>query len=288
MLHVLCFMLIDGKKIAEEVKDRVAKEIFDLKGPRPNLAIILIGERPDSKLYVELKEREARKVGVDTHLYKCPENIPEQDVLDMIRLLNEDELIDGILVQLPLPQGFDTDGIILAINPDKDVDCFHPENLKKLFKTCDHYDVMSPVFKSVDRMLCSIDCNLKNKTVCILANSDIFGKSLAKTLECKGAQVEVIRADDKDLTSKTSKADVLITAIGRPKFIKKEMVKKDAVVIDIGTTKENKKVLGDVDFDDVEQKTSHITPVPGGVGPMTIAYLFENCLAAYKKKRNSK
>lgn len=284
MFHVICFMIIDGKKLAEEVKDRVAKEIFDFKGLRPNLAIILIGERPDSKLYVELKEKEAKKVGIDTHLYKCPENISEQEVLDMVSYLNKDETVDGILIQLPLPKGFDTDGIILAMDPSKDVDCFHPDNLERLFKTCDHYNVMSPVFKSVDRMLCSIDCNLKESRVCVLANSDIFGKSLAKTLECKGAQVEVVKPDDADLKEKTLQADVLITAIGRPKFVTKDMVKKDAIVIDIGTTKKDKKVFGDVDFEDVKDGVRFITPVPGGVGPMTIAYLFENCLEIFKRK----
>ncbi|MDO8261025.1 MAG: bifunctional 5,10-methylenetetrahydrofolate dehydrogenase/5,10-methenyltetrahydrofolate cyclohydrolase [Candidatus Magasanikbacteria bacterium] len=276
--------IIDGKKLAEEIKDKITKQIFDLKGPRPNLAIILIGERPDSELYVKIKEEEAVKVGIDTHLYACPENIPESDVLAMIEHLNKDEMIDGILIQLPLPAGFNTDKIIQSLDPKKDVDCFHPDNLKKAFASCHSTALMSPVFKTVSRMLCSIDCNLENKNVCVVCNSDVFGGSLAKTLECYGAKTEIVYADKFD-EAKTRQADILITAIGKPNFIKKEMIKEDAVIIDIGTTKVGKKVVGDVDFEDVEKKVSYITPVPGGVGPMTVAYLFENCMEVFKKRR---
>lgn len=275
--------IIDGKKLADEIKDKIAKQIFDLKGPRPNLAIILVGTRADSELYVKLKEEEAKKVGIDTHLYRCPDNIPEQEILDMIAHFNQDEMIDGILIQLPLPKGLDTDKIIKSLDPEKDVDCFHPDNLKDAFVSCKTIEFMSPVFKTVSRMLCSVDCNLENKNICVLCNSDVFGESLAKTLGCSGAKVEVVYADKFD-EEKTKKADILITAIGKPNFIKKEMIKEGVIIIDIGTTKVGKKVVGDVDFEDVENKVSYITPVPGGVGPMTIAYLFENCLLAYRKK----
>ena len=275
--------IIDGKKLAEEIKDVIAKEIFDAGGLRPNLAIILVGERPDSKLYVKIKQEEAKKVGVDTHLYACPENITEEEILATIDFLNKDKAIDGILVQLPLPQGFDTDKIIRALDPAKDVDCFHPENLQKAFASCRSTQLMSPVFKTISRMLCSIDCNLQDKNVCVVCNSDVFGTSLAKTLECYGAKVNIVHADkfDQELTKR---ANVLITAIGRPNFIKKDMIKDGAIIIDIGTTTVGKKVVGDVDFADVEDKVSFITPVPGGVGPMTVAYLFENCWEIFKQK----
>ena len=276
--------IIDGKKLAEIIKDDLIKKIVKL-GARPNLAIILVGKRQDSSLYVNLKEKEAKKVGIDTHLYRCPENITEQEILDIIEHLNKDELIDAILLQLPLPENLNTDKIIKAINPNKDVDGFHPENLKKLLSTCDHKKFMPPVFEVVLEMLKSINYELKNKQVCIVSNSNIFGKSLAKVLECKQAKVEVIHGDDKNLKNKTSKADILITAVGKPEFIKKDMVKKDAVVIDVGITKEGKKVYGDVDFKDVKNKVGFIAPVPGGVGPMTIAMAFKNTLELYKRRK---
>jgi methylenetetrahydrofolate dehydrogenase (NADP+)/methenyltetrahydrofolate cyclohydrolase len=298
MMRVMC-KIIDGRILAEKIKDELVKEIVgERKGaeinnyPRPNLAIILIGEREDSSLYVGLKEKEAKKVGIDTHLYKCGEDISEKEVLDMINFLNNDETVDAILVQLPLPEHLNTDKIISSIKASKDVDGFHPENLKKLcaFSRTDRggafRPLMPPVFGACLEMLKSIDCDLKEKQVCIIANSDIFGKTLVKVLECRGAKVKTVKADDKNLAEETSEADILITAVGKPKFIKKEMIKKDAVIIDIGITKEEKKVFGDVDFEDVKEKAGFITPVPGGVGPLTIAMAFKNTLELYKNKRN--
>lgn len=279
----LIMKIIDGKQLAEKIKDDIVKQIFKLKGKRPNLAIILIGERPDSKLYVNLKEREAKKVGIDTHLYKCPGNISEQEVLEMIKCLNNDKTIDAILVQLPLPENIDTDTIIMALDPAKDIDGFHPDNLKKLLSDCEFDGFMPPVFATVLEILKSITCDLKDKQVCIISNSDIFGKSLAYILKCRGAKTEMVKADEKKLADKTNQADILITAVGKPKFIKKDMIKQDAVIIDIGINDINGKVVGDVDFEDVKDKVGYITPVPGGVGPMTIAMAFKNTFQAYKK-----
>lgn len=283
--------IINGKQLAEKIKDEIVKEIIKLNGgltvaaKRPNLAIVLIGEREDSKLYVSLKEREAKKVGIDTHLYECPENISEREVLDMIECLNNDNAIDAILTQLPLPTGFDTDKIIRAIDPKKDVDGFHPDNLAILFKTCDHGRVMPPIFEAILEMLKSIKYESKGKQVCVVSNSEIFSKALARILECGQAKVTAIRADDTDLKNKTKQADLLITAIGKPGLIKKDMIKKDAVVIDVGITKKDGKVCGDVDFEDVKNKAGFITPVPGGVGPMTIAMALKNTLELYKRRR---
>ena len=283
--------IIDGQALAEKIKDNIVKEILELNNNkpdcphRPNLAIILVGDREDSKLYVSSKEKEAKKVGIDTHIYRCPEKTKELKILKIIDCLNKDELIDGILIQLPLPTGFNTDKIIKAINPAKDVDCFHPENLKIILGSCNHNHILSPVFSAILEMLVSINCQLKDKKICLIANSDIFGKNLAKILACRGAKVKIAKASDKNLNEKTNQADILITAIGRPKFIKKEMVKKEAVVIDIGITKEDEKVYGDVDFTEVKNKASYITPVPGGVGPLTIAMLFRNTLELYKNKK---
>ena len=283
--------IIDGQALAEKIKDNIVKEILELNNNkpdcphRPNLGIILVGDREDSKLYVSLKEKEAEKIGIDTHIYRCPEKTKESEILEIIDCLNKDELIDGILIQLPLPAGFDPDKIIKTINPDKDVDCFHPENLKIILGSCRSGHILSPVFSAVLEILDSINCQLKDKKICLIANSDIFGKNLAKILACRGAKVKTIKASDKNLDNETTQADILITAVGRPKFIKKEMVKKEAVVIDIGITKEDEKVYGDVDFTEVKNKASYITPVPGGVGPLTIAMLFRNTLELYKNKK---
>lgn len=280
--------IIDGRALAGKIKDDVAGAIYELplhNGLRPNLAIVLIGKREDSELYVSLKEKEAKKVGIDTHLYKCAENVSEKDALEMLNYLNNDDNIDAILIQLPLPAHLDTNKIINAISPNKDIDGFHPENLKILLNSCDGGAIMPPVFGACLEILKSVNCELNNKKVCIIANSDIFGKTLAKVLECRGAKVEVFKADGKNFKNKTSEADILITAVGKPKFIKKDMVKKDAVVIDIGITKKGKKVFGDVDFEDVKEKAGFITPVPGGVGPLTIAMAFKNTLELYKKKK---
>ncbi|MDD4271308.1 MAG: tetrahydrofolate dehydrogenase/cyclohydrolase catalytic domain-containing protein [Patescibacteria group bacterium] len=276
--------IIDGKILAEKIKDKIAKEIYDLKGPRPNLAIILIGQRPDSQLYVNLKEREAKKVGIDTHLYKCPENISELEILEMIKCLNEDKTIDAILVQLPMPVEIDTDTIIMALDPVKDVDGFHPDNLEKILKDCGSSYLMPPVYATVLEMLNSINYEIKDKQVCVISNADIFGQTLAHVLKCQGAKAEMAKADDKNLAEKTGQADVLITAAGRPEFIKKRMIKQGAVIIDIGINQKGDKVVGDVDFNNVKDKAGYITPVPGGVGPMTIAMAFKNTLEIFKKR----
>lgn len=277
--------VIDGKKIAERVKDKVTKEIFALNGPRPNLAIVLVGERADSVMYVDMKEKEAKKVGVDTHLYKCEEDVSEKELLEMIECLNKDEIVDAILVQLPLPDGIDTDKIIQAIDPRKDVDFFHPDNLKTLLETCNHSHVMSPVHKTVLAMLDDIEYDLSDKHCCVLCNADVFGKSLVKVLECQKATATYIKPSDENWRDVTKTADVLITAVGKPHFVGRDAVMEDAVVIDVGTTKEGNKVVGDVDFDSVDDYISYISPVPGGVGPATIAMLFENCLELYKSRK---
>lgn len=261
--------IIDGRAIAEKIKDNIAKEISMLKGPRPSLAIILVGNRPDSQLYVSLKEKEGVKVGVDTSLYKIEEDIDEDKILEMIDWLNKDDSVDGVLVQLPLPAKFNTNKIIQAIDPNKDVDGFHPQHPTYL---------ASPVLASVRACLEEIKFNPKNKKACLLYNSKVFGNNLSALLT--GLGISICPQEESD------EADVLITALGQPQSIKKEIIQQDAVIIDIGITKINGKVFGDVDFDDVQEKASYITPVPGGIGPMTIAFLFKNVLEIYKRKHN--
>lgn len=280
--------IINGKEIAEKIKDNIVAEVLALKGERPNLAIILLGEREDSQLYVKLKEQEAKKVGIDSHLYKCADNINEPEVIDMINFLNQDDSIDGILIQLPLPVGFDTDKIISTIKPEKDVDGFHPENLKLLEKVKERESILPPLIKVVLEIINTIQCDLQGKKICLIVNSDIFGRSMKLALSGRGADVEVVQIDDKNFSSKTSQADVLITAIGKPQYIKKNMIKEGAVIIDIGITKVGEKTLGDVDFEDVKDKVGYITPVPGGVGPITIAMALENTLELFKKRKGIK
>ncbi|MCK5537035.1 MAG: bifunctional 5,10-methylenetetrahydrofolate dehydrogenase/5,10-methenyltetrahydrofolate cyclohydrolase [Bacteroidales bacterium] len=273
--------LIDGKKIAEKIKDTITQEIFRL-GARPNLAIVLLKGRSDSELYVNLKEREAKKVGIDTHLYKMPSETSEEDLLDTIKYLNEDKLIDGILVQLPLPKHIDTDKIIESMSPEKDVDGFHPKNLEKLKKG--EAEIMPPVYGAVLEMLGDINYEMEDKKICILSKSKIFGNNLSLLLKEEGAKPTCISPKDKDATKTMKESNVLISAIGDAHYIKKDMIKKDAVIIDIGISKKEKRVKGDVDFKDVEDYCSYITPVPGGVGPLTIAMTFQNTLNIFKKK----
>lgn len=261
------FKLIDGKKIAEKIKDEITQEIFSLRRARPNLAIILVGEREDSKLYVSLKEKEGKKIGIDTHLYALESDISEKDLLQVIEFLNQDNLIDGILIQLPLPKKFDTDKIISAINPKKDVDGFHPHKPDY---------IKSPVLLSVLACLDEIKMSGDGKKACILRNSEVFEQGIIKDLKMRGFSF----CDKQE----SYKADLLISALGAPHAIKKEMIKEGATIIDIGITKKDKKVYGDVDTSDVKDKAAYITPVPGGIGPMTIAFLFKNVLEIFKRK----
>ncbi|MFA5000525.1 MAG: bifunctional 5,10-methylenetetrahydrofolate dehydrogenase/5,10-methenyltetrahydrofolate cyclohydrolase [Patescibacteria group bacterium] len=260
---------INGQAIAEKIKDKIAKEIHNFNGPRPNLAIILVGEREDSKLYVSLKEREGKKVGVDTHLYKLGADVPEPELLEVIDFLNKDETVDGILIQLPLPEKFNTDKIIAALNPEKDVDGFHPE----------HPDyIISPVLAAIDACLTNINFAPVGKMATVLYNSEVFGQEIRALLEAKGMKV--------NLKTKSEEADLLVTALGEPQKVKAAVIKKEAVIIDIGISGVNGQVFGDVDFKDIKDKASFITPVPGGIGPMTIAFLFKNVLEIFKRRKN--
>lgn len=261
------YKIIDGKAIATKIKDNIVKEILTLQNSRPNLAIILIGDRSDSSLYVSLKEKEGKRIGVDTQLYKFEADSSEKEILQAIDFLNKDELIDGILVQLPLPSKFNTDKIIEAINPKKDVDGFHPLHPEY---------IVSPVLASIKACLNEINFQGKEKKACIFYNSPIFGESVEKLLAKEGFQAIPI--------SKSNEADLIVSALGESKKIKKAMVKKGAVIIDIGITKVEDGVEGDADAEDLKEDISYLTPVPGGIGPMTIAFLFKNVLEIYKRR----
>ncbi|MCF7820202.1 MAG: bifunctional 5,10-methylenetetrahydrofolate dehydrogenase/5,10-methenyltetrahydrofolate cyclohydrolase [Candidatus Pacebacteria bacterium] len=275
--------IIDGKKIAESIKDKIAKEIYSFKGQRPNLAIVLVGDREDSKLYVNLKCKQAKGVGIDTHFYHLEENIKESELLEVINFLNQDDIIDGILVQLPLPKHLDADKIVNTISYKKDVDGFHKKSLERI----DSEEVfLSPVFASVLKVLQEIKFNIEGKKVAIIHNSSIFGKSLAKLIANRKGEVVLVQKKEVENKKKNIlQADVIITALGVPKYLDSSLVKPKAVVIDVGISKLDGKVVGDANFEDLKNIVSYITPVPGGIGPMTIAMLFKNTLQAFKNHR---
>jgi|AntRauTorckE6833_2_1112554.scaffolds.fasta_scaffold00067_14 methylenetetrahydrofolate dehydrogenase (NADP+)/methenyltetrahydrofolate cyclohydrolase len=277
--------VIDGKSIAKKIKDNIAKEIYNL-GQRPNLAIILLGNREDSKLYVELKQKQAKTVGIDTHFYHLEEDSTEAQLIEVIEFLNNDPLIDGILVQLPLPKHMNADKVVNIIDPKKDVDGFNEKNLNNLDS---NEALISPVFSSVLKIFEDINYNLEDKKVALVYNSEIFGKNLLELLEKQKAELLMIqkKSIEKNI-DKLKTADAIITVIGHPWWIKKSYIKKGAVIIDIGITKKKGKVYGDANYKYLLDKVDYITPVPGGIGPITIAMLFQNTLKAFKIKKADK
>lgn len=270
--------LIDGKILAEKIKDQIALEIVSFGDKRPNLAIILVGDRPDSTLYVNLKEKQAKEVGIDTHLYRCAEIISQDELLATINFLNNDPEVDAILVQLPLPNHLNTNIIVNAINPDKDIDGFTKENRRRLMSEAKETGFMPPVYGVILAMLESISCELKNKKVNLIVNSDIFEDNLEEVLRLQGAEI----------IANTKAADIVITAQGKAKSLTADMIKDDAVIIDIGISHQDGKVVGDVDALSMKDKSGYLTPVPGGVGPMTIAMAFWNTLIAFKQRHQVK
>lgn len=275
--------LINGRQIAESIKDPIAQTIHQLGGPRPNLAIILIGQRSDSQIYVRLKQEEAKKVGIDTHLYHCPEDISQIELLTMIDFLNHDPLIDGILLQLPLPQQLDADAAVNAIAADKDVDGFTTANLKKL-SIGDQTAIIPPVFGVILRIIAEQQLDLQNKSAVIFGNSDIFSQHLAKLLTDQGAKVIIFHQFNQAAQQATEQAQLIIAALGQPQIIKLSQLPSDYLIIDIGITKKSGKVYGDVNLKSINQQINGwATPVPGGVGPLTIAMALNNTLILYQQ-----
>lgn len=270
--------LIDGKMISQMVKDelkeRVAKENIDA-----TLAVIQVGNDPASTVYVGNKKKGCEYIGIRSLSFELPEETKEEELLDLVRELNDREDVDGILVQLPLPAHMDEDKVIQTISPKKDVDGFHPQSVGAL-------SIGQPGFVSctpagVIQLLKRSGVEIEGKECVIVGRSNIVGKPMALLMLRENATVTVCHSRTKDLKEVTKRADILIVAIGKPKFITKEYVKEGAVVIDVGIHRgEDNKLCGDVDFDDVEPLASAITPVPGGVGPMTIAMLMNNCVEA--------
>lgn len=270
--------ILDGKKLAKKINLKTKAKINKLK-ISPGLAAVLIGDNPASELYIKLKEKQAEKVGIKFYKHKFPKNTDQEKILKIIDLLNQDKKINGIIVQLPLPNRFNADKIIQAINPNKDVDGFHKKSL-----------VQSPIILSVIEFLKIAKQNLSDEKIIIIANSKIFSNFLRAILiqnKAKKNNIFLIKPENKNLFKKTLSADIIIIAIGKVKFLRAEMVKKNAVIIDIGINKVNGKIVGDADFKNIKNKASFITPVPGGVGPLTIAMLLKNCLKLAKMQKNN-
>ena len=271
-------VVIDGKRIAKEIREELKKRVEKLKEKniKPTLAIILVGNNPASILYISNKQKAAREVGIECVIHKFSEETEEEEILDSIQRLNEDEKIHGIIVQLPLPKHLNEQIILDSISPEKDVDGLTPFNAGNLSLGNERIAPCTP--KGIIKLLEKMKIEVEGKNVVIVNNSNVVGKPLALMLTNRFATVTLCHVKTKDLKEHTKKADILITATGVPCLIKADMVKEGAVVIDAGIKYSEKRIEGDVDFENVKKKASYITPVPGGVGPMTVAMVLENTL----------
>lgn len=276
--------IIDGKKISQEIKDELKERVAALKekGVEVTLAVIQVGSNPASTVYVGNKKKACAYVGIKSLAYELPEETTEAELLELVEKLNKDDSVNGILVQLPLPKHIDEDKVIKTISPEKDVDGFHPESVGKLSIGQKGYVSCTPA--GIIQLLKRSDIEIDGKECVIIGRSNIVGKPMAMLLLRENGTVTITHSHTKDLKEVTRRADILIVAIGRTKFVTADYIKEGAVVIDVGMDRdENGKLCGDVDFADVEPKAGAITPVPGGVGPMTIAILMHNCVSSVEE-----
>lgn len=275
--------IIDGKAVSKAVRERVAAETAELKktGVMPGLAVIIVGEDPASQVYVRNKEKACEEVGFYSEKFALPENTTQQELNALVQQLNARKDINGILCQLPLPKHLDDKEVINLINPIKDVDAFHPVNVGAIM--IGDYNFLPCTPAGVMELIHSTGVDVCGKKAVVIGRSNIVGKPMAMLLLHENATVEITHSRTQNLSEITAGADILVAAIGRAKFVTADMVKEGAVVIDVGMNRdENGKLCGDVDFEGVKDKCSYITPVPGGVGPMTIAMLMQNTLTAAK------
>lgn len=277
--------IIDGKSIAKTIRGEIAVEVAAMKAEQgivPGLAVIIVGEDPASKVYVRNKHRACEEVGFASFGYELPADTTEQELLALVEKLNRDDAVHGILVQLPLPKHLDEEKILLAIDPKKDVDAFHPYNVGKIM--IGNYDFLPCTPAGVMELLRRSQIEISGKECVIVGRSNIVGKPQAMLLLQANGTVTICHSRTKDLREVCRRADILIAAIGKPEFFDASFVKEGAVVIDVGINRRADGTLcGDVNFEAVEPIASYITPVPGGVGPMTIAMLMQNTLTAAKK-----
>ena len=284
--------ILDGLSVSHKIKQEIKEEVTKIvqSGKKaPHLAAILVGENGASKAYVNSKVKDCKEVGFTSSLLKFPDTICENELLEEIKKLNKNEEIDGFIVQLPLPKGIDQEKIIMAIDPKKDVDGFHPENFGKMALEMDSLLPATPF--GIMQLLERYNIDTKGKKCVVIGRSRIVGRPMSILMSAKGtdATVTLIHSHTPNIEEYTQKADIVIVALGIPNYLKGEMIKEGAVVIDVGITRVNDDsergyhLVGDVDFEACEKKASFITPVPGGVGPMTRAMLMKNTLLAYKK-----
>lgn len=277
--------IIDGKKLAKNIRESLKDEVKELKNAEiyPKLAVIMVGDDKASKVYVKNKSKACEDVGIAYEEYLLPASTKMQELLELIEKLNNDETIHGILVQSPLPNGLDANEAFRTISPKKDVDGFHPINVGKLSLNQDCFISCTPY--GIIKMLESYNIPIEGANAVIIGRSNIVGKPLAKCLLNKNATVTVCHSKTKNLKEITKNADILIAAIGKPKFVTEDMVKNGATVIDVGINRtDDGKLVGDTDFENIKEKVQYITPVPGGVGPMTIAMLMYNVVKAAKQQ----
>ena len=277
-------ILLDGKALSEKIKEEVKVEVAQLveeKHITPGLAVILVGSDAASATYVASKAKSCKNAGIYSVVHEMPDSITQEELLETIEMMNKNPKLDGILVQLPLPKHIDTTIVLEAINPLKDVDGFHPYNVGRMVSNLDSLLPATPF--GVMRMFEEYGIELSGKNVVVIGSSDIVGKPMASLLINAKATVTVCNSRTKDLASHTKAADIVVIAVGVPYLLKADMIKEGAIVIDVGINRlDTGKLVGDADFEDCKSKCSHITPVPGGVGPMTIGMLLKNTLKAAK------
>ncbi len=277
--------ILDGKALAAKIRKKAADDVASLKnkGITPGLAVVLVGDDPASHTYVKMKEKACEETGIYSIVHKMPIDISEAKILETIEMMNQNPNIDGILIQLPLPAHIDTQKVLNTVSPEKDVDGFHPFNVGNLVLDIDSFVPCTPL--GVMKLLEEYDIHPKGMDACVVGASNIVGKPMMHLLLNKFATVDICHIYTKDLKTHTSRADLLIVGVGKQNLITKDMVKEGAIVIDIGINKTDEgKITGDVDFENVAPKCSYITPVPGGVGPMTIAMLLVNTINAARKR----
>lgn len=279
--------ILDGKKMSAEIRASIKEKVLLLKekGIVPGLAVILVGDNPASKVYVGQKEKGCLEAGFASFLHRLPGTTSQEELLALIDKLNADKTVHGILVQLPLPRQIDPDTVLAAIRPEKDVDGFHPVNIGRLVAGLPASEPCTP--KGILRLLKSTGIPLSGKEAVVIGRSNIVGKPVALMLLAESATVTICHSKTADLAEHARRADILVAAIGKPRFVTADMVKEGAVVIDVGINRLEEGLVGDVDYEPVAEKASWITPVPGGVGPMTIAMLLENTLEQAKKADSS-
>ena len=276
-------MIIDGKKEAQLLRNEIKKEIESIKSKNnkvPGLTVILIGDFAPSQIYVKNKEKNAKEVGINSEVVRYPKEVTEQEVLNKIKELNDNDAVSGILVQLPLPPQINKEKIINAIDPAKDVDGFHPINVGNLSSGYNATVPCTPLGCLL--LIKKVEPNLSGKHAVILGRSNLNGKPMAQLLLKENCTVTIVHSKTKDLKTECLKADILVAAVGVANLVKADWVKENSIVIDVGINKAGDKIVGDVEFETVKEKTRAITPVPGGVGPMTIACLLKNTLKCFK------